>query len=70
MDPDVPPSTTLRQAGMTLHLLTYTVVRTDGHTIQLTPREFRVLYILMQHTNSLVTMRRLGFVFKAQEAFR
>jgi DNA-binding response OmpR family regulator len=59
MNLDAHLPTSLHRGGITLDLMTYKVVRTDSHAVQLTPNEFRVLYVLMLDANSIVTTDQL-----------
>ena len=52
------PATMLRVADLEMNLLSRTVIR-GGHSIELKPREFRLLEYLMRHADQVVTRTML-----------
>jgi len=52
------PDTMLRVADLEMNLLSRTVIR-GGHSIELKPREFRLLEYLMRHADQVVTRTML-----------
>lgn len=57
---DMTPSPTLlRQGGVALDSVTHTIMFDDGNTIQLTPREFRVLYYLVANAGRALSASQI-----------